>query len=327
VKLRAAVIGCGRIGIGRGSRRGADLHYSHAGAYHKISEIELVAAADIDPRRLLVCQKTWGVARLYRDYRQMLKAERPDIISICVPNKLHSTCLAHSIEVAPRAIFCEKPFTLNYDHAQQAVDQCHEKGIVLAVNHQRRWEPGHRRVAEMVQNNTLGAIQLVRGLYYGDWWNIGSHAVDLIRFFFGEPGSWQIAWIEPKRKRGFDVEFCISNGPRISLQRYTKNDAYQIFEWDVIGTRGRIQILNFGHQIKQWRIGRSAEYGDWELESDHKPIRTEMRSAFKNALRDVMRCIGKKREPACSGHDAAKTVGVLEAIADQARLTPWMLPS
>lgn len=74
-KVRVAIVG---------SRFAAGLH---AEAYRRSLRAEIVAAAAIDDLEPF-CQK-YGIPYSYQDYREMLKRDDIDLVSICVPNFLH----------------------------------------------------------------------------------------------------------------------------------------------------------------------------------------------------------------------------------------------
>ena len=91
---RAAIIGCGRIAstIEDELRDWPGLQalpYSHAGAYRAARGVELVAAAEPDEKKLAEFGQRWGVSELFSNADEMLESVRPDLVSICVPTRLH----------------------------------------------------------------------------------------------------------------------------------------------------------------------------------------------------------------------------------------------
>ena len=72
-KYRAGVIGrTGRGNYGHGLDR----------VYLEMEEVEIVAVADDNPDGLIEGGKRLGVSKLYADYREMLKKEKFDIVSV-----------------------------------------------------------------------------------------------------------------------------------------------------------------------------------------------------------------------------------------------------
>jgi UDP-N-acetylglucosamine 3-dehydrogenase len=71
--LRVAVIGVGTMGK------------QHARVYTEIPGVELVAVADPDEDRTAEIVRRYKV-KAYADYREMLRRERPDAVSIAAPS-------------------------------------------------------------------------------------------------------------------------------------------------------------------------------------------------------------------------------------------------
>lgn len=311
--LRVGLIGCGRVGIGRGTRRGPDLYYTHAGAYRRHPATRLVAAADPRTDRRRACARIWGVENLYRNHRDMLAAQKPDVVSVCVPESRHFEVVEDCLASGVRAVFCEKPLTTNYAQAAALARRCRQKGVVLAVNHQRRRETAHRGIQRFLQKGGLGKIQKVRCLYYGGLWSVGAHLIDLLRWFFGEVGGVDVLRVVDRKPLLVEARLCFPGGVTALLQACERKH-FEIFEIDILGTGGRLQINDFGHRVETWKVGRSAEYGDRELIRTPAPFRPRMREAFLRAVDDVVGCLRSPGRFLPDGEDAARTVGVLQRI-------------
>ncbi len=82
---------------------------TYSEALHGRPEIELVAGADRDPKRLKAFGERYGVKALYADAAQMLRQERPQIVAVCTNTKYRAelTCLA--VECWTKGIITEKP--------------------------------------------------------------------------------------------------------------------------------------------------------------------------------------------------------------------------
>ena len=64
-KFRVAIIGCGGIS------------QLHAESFKGMPDVEMVAGVDIVPDRLTSFEKRWGVTKLYKDWKKMLKEVQP----------------------------------------------------------------------------------------------------------------------------------------------------------------------------------------------------------------------------------------------------------
>src|SRR4030042_7068652 len=74
--LAAAVIGLGSMGM------------NHVRIYSEIDGVRLTAVADISPEQRRLASENRDL-RAYEDCRRMLTEERIDLLSVCVPTRLH----------------------------------------------------------------------------------------------------------------------------------------------------------------------------------------------------------------------------------------------
>jgi hypothetical protein len=144
-QFRAAVVGCGRIGstiddeIDRWSS--TMLPYSHAARYAEAHETELVAGCDVDPAKAEAFRQRWGLDRAFTDIDEMMEVTQPEIVSIGTETAARTEAglkaAAHDLE----ALFIDKPVAETLRDADRLLDACRDRGIVVAVNCSRVWDP------------------------------------------------------------------------------------------------------------------------------------------------------------------------------------------
>ena len=79
--MRAAIIGCGSSKPGKGAWH--SFAYAHAYGIQAHLEFQLAAACSRTARNVQdFCSEFSGMVP-YQDYREMLRKERPDLVSIC----------------------------------------------------------------------------------------------------------------------------------------------------------------------------------------------------------------------------------------------------
>ena len=186
-KLRAGIIGLGFIGAGdqvAGDRLGqkvADLDGHHRSALSNHPRVELVAGSSQDAGRRERFQQSTG-ARTYADWRQMLAAENLDIVSIASMTPNHSEQTIGCVNAGVRAIYCEKPIAATLAEAEAMVAACHRAGSLLVINHNRRFNPTYRQLAEFIAAGQLGDLITVSARWAtGRLGNVGTHMIDAIR--------------------------------------------------------------------------------------------------------------------------------------------------
>src|SRR5438552_2701852 len=105
---RVAVIGAGRPWRTEGST-GFGMSHMHVQAYQKTGKCVLAAVADIKSENAEAFAAEYGKATAYTDYHEMLKRERPDIVSVCTWPALHAEMVIAAAGAGVKAIHCEKP--------------------------------------------------------------------------------------------------------------------------------------------------------------------------------------------------------------------------
>ena len=150
------------------------------------------------------CGERWGVTSIYEDYKEMLREETLDIMSICTWNSTHLEIVREALKSGVKAVFCEKPIADSLSNADKMISLCNERGVILQVDHQRRFDGLHGEIRDFLQSGKLGRIQQVTFYYTSGIANTGSHMFDLLRFFFGDVEWVQAFYSQNKSSNSFD---------------------------------------------------------------------------------------------------------------------------
>ena len=79
-KIKVAVIGCGTIA-----------NAAHIPSYMNNSDVEIKYFCDIIPERAEAAVKQYGCGTAIVDYREALNDPEVEAVSVCTPNKAHTT--------------------------------------------------------------------------------------------------------------------------------------------------------------------------------------------------------------------------------------------
>ena len=192
---RAATIGAGSIA-----------QACHMPGYHKNANADLVAFADPVPARHKEIHAAFDGVTGYKDYREMLKKEDLDIVSICTPNKIHAPATIASLKAGCH-VLCEKPISTTLKDADRMIQVAKETKKKLMVGFTHRLFTGTTRCKELLTKKALGKPFMIRvrfahgGPYPGwakDKWfydpelaaggallDMGIHAIDQCLWLFG----------------------------------------------------------------------------------------------------------------------------------------------
>lgn len=139
---RTAVIGVGNMGK------------NHARIYAENSN--LVAVADLDEALGQSVAKTHGV-KFYKDYKEMIKTEKIDAVSVVVPTKYHKDVSVNTLK-AGIATLLEKPIAISSSEAREILDIQKKTKTPLMIGHIERFNPVVRKLKEIIENNEIGDL-------------------------------------------------------------------------------------------------------------------------------------------------------------------------
>jgi predicted dehydrogenase len=322
---RAGIIGLGQIGnLFDEDPRRKEI-WTHTGAYLALSDVVLAAGADSDEDRRRRFLYRGVTANAYVDYLAMLQSEKIHVLSICTPTALHHDMVLAGVRAGVRAIFCEKPLAATPEQAAEMVEVCQSAGVLLAVNHTRRWEPIYIRAKHLVEEGAIGRIEAIVGYYPGKVFTMGTHLFDLMRFFGGD-----VEWVCGQSS---DPRISSDEEGSLSGQVQFRSGATgcivsgwdrtnHVFELDLVGSAGRLRLSGDGASLDLSRFKESPRYSGYrELAPDAETRRFSLDgqpqvSRLVTAMRDVIDCIGSGKQPACSGQDGLAAVDIASALRE-----------
>jgi len=323
-KYRAALIGCGRIGAdynppGTGSSR----IRSHAQAFSEHPKTQIVAAFDLDPDRLRECGDRWRIPNLYTDLDAMLNSEDIDLLSICTPANSHFAILERVIQSETLAgVLLEKPVADSVEQAAKMISMASQSEAKIALNYIRRYPPVYQDMRVRIANGEFGSIQHINVLYTKGVVNNASHAVDLLRFFFGDPEQTEFAFTsfgdrEPDPTVHFRLKF--SQGFEAWFSGLDAN-AYNIFELDILGTKGRILFSDLGHTCHIFRAAETfAQHGFSQLDVGPETVATGLSQAIYHAIDQLIASFELGTPVVCSLDDGQAALAITEELISQLR--------
>ncbi|CAA9553107.1 MAG: Glucose-fructose oxidoreductase [uncultured Thermomicrobiales bacterium] len=310
-QFRVGIIGCGRPRQTEGAT-GFGMSHFHARGYAESPDARIVALADLNEDNARAFQAEHGGDRIYQDYREMLREERLDIVSVCTWPQLHAEMVIAVAEAGVRAIHCEKPMAPTWGEATRMARACDERGVQLTFNHQRRFSPQFRQARELLRSGAIGSLVRLEGSCSNlfDW---GTHWFDMF-FFYNEetPVEWVLGQIEPAGGRAiFNVPvegqglsyFRFRNGVHGLLT--TSMEPTHPLSTRLVGTEGMIEADAREAPLRLWGRGQSG----WQavaLDGDVTIAGTVARGVL-----DLIDALKSGREPELS---ARRALGATELI-------------
>lgn len=340
-KVRIAIIGCGSIA-----------NSAHIPAYMKNPKAEIVCFCDIIRERAEKAVKQYGVGRAVTDYHELLNDPEIDAVSVCTPNKVHST-ISIDFMRAGKDVLCEKPAARIYSEALEMQKVRRETGRLLNIGVCNRFNSSVNRIKNLIDAGELGEIYhiyisfrahrsipglggafttkaIAGGGALIDW---GVHFLDLVMYCMGDPKPLTVSG-QAFSKLGKDIKGYTYTemwaGPPVENGTYDVDDSVTA----LIRTEGPTVTLNGA-----WaqNIGKSEMYVDflgdkagirldygagftmWSVKDgaliETKP-QFKMSNHYENEIDSFLDCILEGKTNAADIDNAVITSQILQAIYD-----------
>jgi predicted dehydrogenase len=353
-KIKAAIVGLGRIASLLEEDSLREKPCTHAGAITANADCDLAAGCDIDEERRGLFAQKWKVP-VYADAAEMLRVHKPQILAIATHPDSHYHYCRLAADTGVQAVICEKPLAGNIREARK-ITRLAKSGPVIITNHERRYAEDYIRAKAILESGKLGLLLSARAvLYMGRTqrlldvlWHDGTHLADAIMFLTGMSlkhkkrrgaklsANAGTAWLEGElgsgvQGSGFGVRCLLSKRERSNqgLQTKTPDPRPQTpipINIEIGAGRDHLVFeMEFSCEKGRLRIGNGV-FEAWE--SVPSPYAEKFRSLkqtdekfdgptgyFANMVKDAIACVKEPgRLPRSSAEDGLRVIEYLNSV-------------
>ena len=315
--------------------------------------IDVVAVADPDDEGRADGLERSGAKRAYRDYREMLQKEKPDLVSIGPRWPDQRVEMVTAAAEAGAHIYLEKPFARDLMDADRLVEVVERNGVKVQVAHQMVRHAAALTVREMLGAGEIGTIQEFRARGKEDRRAggedlivLGSHTCTIMRMFLGDP-KWVFAHVThdgqeiashhvktatepigPIAGNQIAAMFAFDDGVHgyFGSKANDKTDRKR-FGMYFYGTKGVIYLPN-GYNSQPLILRTPAWLPDeqhrWEkidltVGRDTHVSATGLKLANMRMVEDLLQAMEQDRQPACSVYDGRWSIEMIVSIYESQR--------
>jgi D-apiose dehydrogenase len=308
-------------------------------AWNRTPEVTIVALCNRSQEKGQQTADEFGVEKVYTDFKTMLEIEQPDFVDIITPPETHLEYCKIAADLGVN-IIVQKPLAPTLAEAKELVEYCSKKGVRLMVHENFRFQPWHREIKKLIDNQTIGEIfNLNFRMRMGDGWQkdaymarqpyfrqmpqllifeTGVHFIDTFRYLLGEIDS-VFANLKKLNKEiaGEDagiVFFKFKNGTTAiyDANRYNESNAddarYTFGECLMEGSKGSIRLFNDG-KITIQPLGEKEKVHEYK----HQKINFAGDCVYFTQ-RHFVDCMLENKPFETSGEDYLKNIVVQEAV-------------
>ncbi|MCX6152456.1 MAG: Gfo/Idh/MocA family oxidoreductase [Ignavibacteriales bacterium] len=163
---------------------------------------KLISLYSSDINRAKTLADKFGAQFAFNNYSEFLKSDI-DCVYIGSANINHYYQVIEAAK-SGKHIHCEKPLAINFEQTKEMVEVCQANNVLLSVNYVHRFHPIVVKAKEIIEKGMLGKIVSISVNFNMDYMpnenfrfkkelsgggalrDVGTHMIDLLRFFGGE---------------------------------------------------------------------------------------------------------------------------------------------
>jgi predicted dehydrogenase len=315
-KLKWGVAGCGKFS-----------EESFIPALRLLRKSTLNSVFSNNPQRAKFIAEKFGVAESFSNFDEFLKSEI-DAVYIGSKNSDHYEQVLKAAK-AGKHILCEKPLAITSIQAEEMVNVCRENNVQFAVNYTYRFHPLMLKAKEFMVKQLLGKlvsanlnfnIDLPPGNNFrfnkklsggGALRDIGTHMIDLLRFFGGEIASIDglidnIIYTSEVDDFAAGIVKFVNSGYGYFNVSFNSKRAFNRLE--LIGHKGALSIeslIGSKHAIPKLTI---------LLEDESKKAFRKRGNKLLNMLKSMQNAFLKNETPLVTGYDGYINMKLMEEL-------------
>lgn len=284
-----------------------------------------------------------GARIVARTEELFARAEEIDVVVISTPNRSHVTLARQAIENG-LAVVVDKPLAARASEARELVRLARERGVVLTVYQNRRWDGDFRTVRKLVADGSLGDVYRFESRFErwrpepkpgwrelaspedagGLLYDLGTHLIDQAVVLFGRVTH---VYAELTRRRaGVEVDddtfVALTHASGVRSHLWTNMLAAQEGpRFRVLGSRAAFTKHGTDPQEALLRAGATPSGSDWAPDpreqwgvlgagTELTTIQTR-KGSYGDFYRDLIACLRNSGSPPV---DPADSIHVLEII-------------
>ena len=320
-ELRAAIVGCGRIGERRA---------------RALTGCRLVACADAVRERAESLARVFPDARAERDWQAVVDRSDVDLVIVSTTHDVLPAVTLAAVS-AGKHVLVEKPAARRASELDPVIAAAERAGALVRVGFNHRYHPALNKAKAIVERGELGELMFVRGRYghggrvgYEKEWRAdprlsgggelidqGIHLIDLSRWFLGdfpevEGFAHTYYWNMPVEDNGF---LLLKTARRqVAFLQASCTEWKNLFSFEIYGRLGKLDVSGLGGSYGTERLTfyrMLPELGPPETTAWEYPMPD---TSWERELAEFVEDIRIGRQPSASLLDARAALRVVERI-------------
>lgn len=241
--------------------------------------LELAAVVSSDAGKV---HADWPALPVVSESQALFNDPTLDLIVIPTPNDTHYP-LAQQALAAGKHVVVDKPFTVTLSQARALQQQAQQRGLLLSVFHNRRWDSDFLTLKTLLQEGSLGEVVYFEshfdrfrpqvrqrwreqgGAGSGIWYDLGPHLIDQALQLFGKPQTLfvDLGQLRPGSQSVDYFHALLQYGKRRVVLHASMLAAAEGPRYIVHGTQGSYIKYGLDPQEDRLKAGDRLPQADW----------------------------------------------------------------
>ena len=299
-------------------------------AMDAVDGARLVAVLSRDKARGLAFAQRYNIPEAYDNLATLLQDPQVDAVIVATPDATHEPQVIAAAR-AGKHVLCEKPMTTTYAGCERMAAAVRRSGITFAMGYNNRFNTGLQRIKALLQEGQIGQVRYARALLTSqaqdpqDWrahseqacyWAlsaVGTHLIDLWRWYFGDPAS-----------VGGGLAAPVHHGPHDEVATlvfdYPGRLLAELSVAAVFRGGNRLELYGDDGAIIGEGLFGSRPGGTFTCQD--RTITYQAAPPFREEVADFVQAIQQQRQPRVTLEDGLRNVSIMEAARTGALQRP-----
>ena len=299
-------------------------------ALRAVDGARLSAVLSRDAVRGAAFAQQHGIPEAYDDLEALLRSPQVEAVIVATPDAMHEAQVLAAAR-AGKHVLCEKPMTSTFAGCQRMAEVIRTSGITFAMGYNNRFNTGLQRIKSLIEAGTIGSVRYARAFLTSQaqdpqgwrahteqsrYWAlsaVGTHLIDIWRWYFGEPAS-----------VGGGLASPVYGSPNDQLSVLALNYPGRLLAELAVSAvfRGgnRIELYGSDGAIIGENLFGSSPGGTLTCQGETITLPTA--SPFVGEVADFVQAIQQRRAPSATLEDGLRNMHIMETARDGALLHP-----
>jgi scyllo-inositol 2-dehydrogenase (NADP+) len=307
-------------------------------------EVSAISSSQTDSVKL-----DWPDATHYFSAEEMLKNSDAQLVIITAPNDVHFSLAKLALENNKHVVI-EKPFVTRVEDGEALIALAKEKGLVLSVYQNRRWDGDFLTAKKLIAEKKLGNIKHFESHFDrfrptalqrwreqsqdggGILFDLAPHLIDQALQLFGLPEA-ITAQCEITREGSTNVDYfnlTLHYPDKLALLHSSLFCAGPNLRFSIQGDQGHYRKLGLDPQEPRLKAGIKPDTNSWAKEDEDQyghlyfenssQIQETECGGYQNYYLQIADAINNGTEPPVTAADALWNIRLIELAMESSRL-------